>query len=72
LSEPPFWKLERFGDNLERWIDQEQPDPALRKVVIDWTLAMTIRTKRAYGVTGISRISIGAGSRARCTTTTMS
>jgi hypothetical protein len=39
LSEPSFWRLERFGDNLERWIDQEHPDPALRKVVIDWTFA---------------------------------
>jgi hypothetical protein len=39
LSEPPFWKLERFGDNLERWIHQERPDAALRKVVIDWTFA---------------------------------
>jgi hypothetical protein len=37
LNEPPFWKLERFGENLERWIDQEQPDPALRRVVVEWT-----------------------------------
>jgi hypothetical protein len=34
-----FWKPERFGDYLERWIDQEHPDTALRQVVIDWTLA---------------------------------
>lgn len=39
MSEPSFWRLERFGDNLERWIDQEHPDPALRKAVIDWTFA---------------------------------
>ena len=39
MSEPSFWKLERFGDHLERWIDQKRPHPALRKVVIDWTFA---------------------------------
>jgi hypothetical protein len=39
LSEP-FWRLERFGDQLEHWIDQEQPAPELRKAVIDWTFAL--------------------------------
>lgn len=39
MSEP-FWTLERFGDHLESWIDQEQPAPELRKLVLDWTFAL--------------------------------
>ena len=39
MSEPPFWKLERFSDNLERWIDQEEPPAAVREAVIKWTFA---------------------------------
>jgi len=33
-----FWHLVDFEDRLNRWLDLEKPDPAVRDAVVEWIL----------------------------------
>jgi hypothetical protein len=33
-----FWHLVDFEDRLNRWLDLEEPDPAVRDAVVEWIL----------------------------------
>jgi hypothetical protein len=37
-ADDPSWRLTGFSERLDAWIDLEQPDPELRRIVIRWLL----------------------------------
>jgi hypothetical protein len=37
-NESADWKLERFPEAIDRWIDRESPDDEIRLIVINWII----------------------------------
>lgn len=40
-SEPLRWKLIRFEESIDRWIERESPSDDLRVIVLDWALGQS-------------------------------
>ncbi|HSV65239.1 MAG TPA: hypothetical protein VLJ59_04920 [Mycobacteriales bacterium] len=38
MIEPEHWKLERFGERLAAWIEQEEPNADLSYRVTEWVM----------------------------------
>jgi hypothetical protein len=35
----PRWKLDKFGERLDSWIERENPSPDLRYIVTEWVFS---------------------------------
>lgn len=57
MIEPEPWKLERFGEFLDAWIEQEEPDEDLSYHVTEWVMTRDATPYQgAHRATGIPNL----------------